>query len=83
MEFTRVSREPFIYNSPEEYRELPKCVGTSDGKICCGLGERALAFYNLRDENWTEYPEFEDDNDDEEIRYAGVCYKPSLSARVH
>ncbi len=83
MEFTRVSREPFIYISPEEYRELPKCVGTSDGKICCGLGERALAYYDLRDENWTEYPEFEEDEEDEEIRYAGVCYKPSLTARVH
>ncbi len=83
MEFTRVSREPFIYISPDEYRELPKCVGTSDGKICCGLGERALAYYNLREENWTEYPEFEEDDEDEEIRYAGVCYKPSLTARVH
>ncbi len=83
MEFTRVSREPFILIDPEEYRELPKCVGTSNGKICCGLGERALAYYDLRDENWTEYPDFEEDQEDEEIRYAGVCYKPSLTARVH
>jgi hypothetical protein len=83
MEFTQVSREAFIYVLPEEYRELPKCVGTSDGKICCGLGERALAYYDLREENWTEYPAFEEDEEDEEIRYAGVCYKPSLTARVH
>jgi len=83
LEFARVSREPFTYISPEEYRELPKCVGTSEGKICCGLAERALAYYDLREEKWTEYPEFEEDEDEEEIRYAGVCYKPSLTARVH
>ncbi len=83
LEFARVSREPFTYISPEEYRELPKCVGTSEGKICCGLAERALAYYNLREDKWTEYPEFEEDEDEEEIRYAGVCYKPSLTARVH
>jgi hypothetical protein len=83
LEFARVSREPFTYVSPEEYRELPKCVGTSEGKICCGLAERALAYYDLREEKWTEYPEFEEDEDEEEIRYAGVCYKPSLTARVH
>jgi hypothetical protein len=29
------------------------------------------------------FPEFEEDEDEEEIRYAGVCYKPSLTARVH
>jgi hypothetical protein len=83
LEFARVSREPFTYICPEEYRELPKCVGTSEGKICCGLAERALAYYDLREEKWTEYPEFEEDEDEEEIRYAGVCYKPSLTARVH
>jgi hypothetical protein len=83
LEFARVSREPFTYISPEEYRELPKCVGTSEGKICCGLAERALAYYDLREDKWTEYPEFEEDEDEEEIRYAGVCYKPSLTARVH
>ncbi|CAK9859188.1 unnamed protein product [Sphagnum jensenii] len=83
MEFTQVSREAFIYVYPEEYRELPKCVGTSDGKICCGLGERALAYYDLREENWYEYPDFEEDEENEEVRYAGVCYKPSLTARVH
>ncbi len=83
MEFAQVSREPFTYISPEEYRELPKCVGTSEGKICCGLADRALAYYDLREEKWTEYPEFEEYEDDEEIRYAGVCYKPSLTARVH
>jgi hypothetical protein len=58
-------------------------VGTIEGKICCGLGERALAYYDLREEKWTEYPEFEGDEDEEEIRYGGVCYKPSLTARVH
>ncbi len=83
MEFARVSREPFTYISTEEYRELPKCVGTSEGKICCGLAGRALAYYDLREEKWTEYPEFEEDEDEEEIHYAGVCYKPSLTARVH
>ncbi|CAM6074543.1 unnamed protein product [Sphagnum tenellum] len=83
LEFARVCREPFTYICPEEYRELPKCVGTSEGKICCGLAERALAYYDLREEKWTEYPEFEKDEDEEEIRYAGVCYKPSLTARVH
>ncbi len=83
LEFARVSREPFTYISPKEYRELPKCVGTSEGKICCGLAERALAYYDLREEKWTQYPEFEEDEDEEEIRYAGVCYKPSLTARVH
>jgi hypothetical protein len=83
LEFARVSREPFTYISPEEYRELSKCVGTSEGKICCGLDERALAYYDLREDKWTEYPEFEEDEDEEEIRYAGVCYKPSLTARVH
>ncbi len=83
LEFARVSRESFTYISPEEYRELSKCVGTNEGKICCGLAERALAYYDLREEKWTEYPEFEEDEDEEEIRYAGVCYKPSLTARVH
>ncbi len=83
LEFARVSREPFTYISLEEYRELPKCVGTSEGKICCGLAERALAYYDLREDKWTEYPEFEEDEDEEEIHYAGVCYKPSLTARVH
>ncbi len=83
LEFARVSREPFTYISPEEYRELSKCVGTSQGKICCGLADRALAYYDLREEKWTQYPEFEEDEDEEEIRYAGVCYKPSLTARVH
>ncbi|CAM6074523.1 unnamed protein product [Sphagnum tenellum] len=83
LEFARVSREAFTYISPKEYRELPKCVGTSEGKICCGLAERALAYYDLREEKWTEYPEFEEDEDEEEIHYAGVCYKPSLTARVH
>ncbi|CAK9233735.1 unnamed protein product [Sphagnum troendelagicum] len=83
LEFARVSREPFPYISPEQHRELPKCVGTSEGKICCGLAERALAYYDLREDKWTEYPEFEEEEDEEEIRYAGVCYKPSLSARVH
>jgi hypothetical protein len=78
LEFARVSREPFTYISPEEYRELSKCVGTSEGKICCGLAERALAYYDLREEKWTKYPEFEEDEDEEGIRYAGVCYKPSL-----
>jgi hypothetical protein len=83
LEFARVSREPFTYISPEEYRELSKCVGTSEGKICCGLADRALAYYDLCEEKWTEYPEFEEDEDEEEICYAGVCYKPSLTARVH
>jgi hypothetical protein len=55
LEFARVSREPFAYISPEEDRELPKCVGTSEGKICCGLAERALAYYDLREDKWTEY----------------------------
>jgi hypothetical protein len=82
LEFARVSRA-FTYISPEAYRELSKCVGTSEGKICCGLDERALAYYDLREEKWTKYPEFEEDEDEEEIRYAGVCYKPSLTARVH
>jgi hypothetical protein len=82
LEFAWVSREPFTYISPEEYRELPECVGTGEGKISCGLGERALAYYDLREKR-TEYPEFEGDEDEEEIRYAGVCYKPSLTARVH
>ncbi len=111
LEFARVSREPFTYISREEYRELPKCVGTSESKICCGLDERGLAYYELREEKWTEYPELEGDReekwtkypelegdckekwteypkpegdkDEENIRYAGVCYKPSLTARVH
>ncbi len=83
LEFARISREPFTYISLEEYRELPKCVGTSEGKICCGLAERALAYYDLREDKWTQYPEFEEEEDEEEIRYAGVCYKPSLTARVH
>jgi hypothetical protein len=83
LEFAQVSREPFTYISREEYRELPKCVGTSEGNICCGLGERALAYYELREEKWTEYSEFEGDEDEEDIRYAGVCYKPSLTAKVH
>jgi hypothetical protein len=51
LEFARVSREPVTYISREEYRELPKCVGTSEGKICCGLGEKALAYYDLREES--------------------------------
>ncbi len=83
LEFARVSREPFTYISREEYKELPKCVGTSEGKICCGLGERALAYYYLREEKWIEYPEFEGDEDEEDTRYARVCYKPNLTTKVH
>jgi hypothetical protein len=75
LEFARVSGEPFTYISREEYRELPKCVETSEGKICCGLGERALAYYELHEEKWTEYPEFEGDEAEEDIHHVGVCYK--------
>jgi len=67
LEFARVNREPFTYISPKEGGELPKCVGTSQGKLCCGLGKRTLAYYDPREEKWTEYPEFEGDEDEEEI----------------
>jgi predicted RNA-binding protein with PUA domain len=33
----------------------------------CGLGKKTLAYYDLREEKWTEYLEFEGDEDEEEI----------------
>jgi len=64
LEFVQVNREPFTYISLEEGEELPKCVGTSQSKLCCGLGKRAFTYYHLREEKWIEYPEFEGDEDE-------------------
>ncbi len=43
-------------------------MGTSEGKICCGLGKRALAYYELREEKWTEL----EGDEDEEISRISV-----------
>lgn len=85
--FARISAT-FTYISVEPFRDLCKCVG-GNGKICIGFTDRAPAYYDVRQDKWHEYPELcldsdsEEDDDDEELRYAGVSYRPNLTTRVH
>ncbi|CAK9264492.1 unnamed protein product [Sphagnum jensenii] len=85
--FARITAT-FTYISVEPFRDLCKCVG-GNGKICIGLTDRALGYYDVRQDKWHKYPELcldsdsEEDDDDEELRYAGVSYRPNLTTRVH
>jgi hypothetical protein len=84
--FARIS-DTFTYISVEPFRDLCKCVG-SNGNICIGFTDRALGYYDLRQDKWHKYPELcldsdSDEDDDEELRYAGVSYRPSFTTRVH
>jgi hypothetical protein len=84
--FARITAT-FTYISVEPFRDLCKCVG-GNGKICIGLTDRALGYYDVRQDKWHKYPELcldsdSEEDDDEELRYAGVSYRPNLNTRVH
>ncbi|CAM6040791.1 unnamed protein product [Sphagnum compactum] len=79
--------DTFRYISVEPFRDLCKCVG-GNGKICIGFKDRALAYYDVRQDKWHKYPELcldsdSEEDDEEELLYAAVSYRPSLTTRVH